>query len=154
MQTRTAAPNADAMRNAGLAAMALAAAASLLHWITTSSDTHSWSTDAVLALVAGTMLITLTIALAAGPWSARMTRTIALAGAAAALAIVLAFVLLAILEPTAASVDAGHAGHGAGGEGVSSTEVVRTAVEIGLVGVLLWLYRLTGRPGGIRPAAD
>jgi hypothetical protein len=144
MQTRIASTNADALRNATWAATALAAGASLLHWITTGTDTHSWSADAGLALVAGAGLMTLAIALAAGPWGPRRTRAIALGGAAATAAVILAFVLLVLLEPPVTAVDAGHAGHGAGGEGLSSTEVVRTAVEVGLVGVLLWLHRLAG----------
>lgn len=144
METRTASPTADALRNAAWAAMALAAGASLLHWITTSTDTHSWTVDAALSLVAGAGLMALAIAVAAGPWSARTTRAIAVIGAAATAAVVIAFVLLVLLEPPATAVDVVHAGHGAGGEALSSMEVVRTAVELALVGVLLWIHRLAG----------
>ena len=145
MQTRTASPTAQALRNAGWAAMALAASASLLHWITTSNDTHSWTADAALALVAGAGLMTLAIALAAGPRSAGAVRAIAVVGMAGTAAVLLAFVVLVLLEPPVTATVGGHAGHGAGGEGLSSTEVVRTALELGLVAVLLWLHRLAGR---------
>jgi hypothetical protein len=148
MPTRTASTTADALRNAGWAGAALAAGASVLHWITTSSDTHAWSADAALSLVAGAGLMTLAIALAAGPGSARTTRAVALVGAAGTAAVLLAFVLLVLLEPAATTTELGHAGHGAGDQGLSSVEVVRTAVELGLVGVLLWLHRLAG---GHRP---
>lgn len=154
MQTRTASTTADGLRNGVWAATALAAGASLLHWVTTSTDTHSWSADAALSLAAGAGLMTLAIALVAGPWSARTTRAIALIGAAGSAAVVLAFVLLVLLEPAVTITDGGHAGHGVADERLSSVEVVRTVVEVGLGGVLLWVHRLAGidRPE-ISPAA-
>lgn len=154
METRTERTNADAMRNAGWAAVALAAGGSLLHWITTSTDTHSWTADAGLSLVAGAGLMTLAIGLSAGPWRPRTTGWIAIVGAAYTTVVALAFVLLVLLEPAVPPLDSGHAGHGAGGAGLSSAEVVRTTIELGLVGVLVWLHRLSGRHGPeISPAA-
>jgi len=38
-------------------AAALAATASLLHWITTGTGTHDWAGDAVVSLVAGAALM-------------------------------------------------------------------------------------------------
>ena len=69
----TGAPHRWLARATWLAA-GLAAIASLLHWITTSTDTHSWTGDAVLSLVAGAGLMLLALTLAARSWGPRTAR--------------------------------------------------------------------------------
>lgn len=129
-------------------AAALAAAASLLHWITTGTVTHSWSGDAVVSLVAGAALMALAITLAAGPWGPRTTRTLYLVGAVGTAVVVMAVLLPVLSEVTSGHAGgAGHTGHdvggGDGGDGIVSAGVVRTAVELILVAVLVWMHRLT-----------
>lgn len=127
---------------------ALAAGASLLHWSTTGTDTHDWSGDAVVSLVAGAALMGLALLLAARPWSAETTRTICLIGAMGT-AVVLVFFLLPVLsEATSGHArQAGHGGHGmAGDDAAVSADVVRMTLEAVLIGVLVWLHRLTSRP--------
>lgn len=129
-------------------AAALAASGSLLHWITTSTDAHSWSGEAAVSLVAGAALMALAMLLAAGPWSARTTRTICLIGAVGTAVVLAAFLLPVLSELTSGHAgQAGHGGHGmAGEEAIGSAAVVRTTVEAILIGVLAWLHRLLGGP--------
>lgn len=130
-------------------AAALAAAASLLHWIGTNTDTHAWSGDAVVALVAGAGLMALAMVLVARPWSDAAARTIYLVGAAATAVVVMAFLLPLLSGLTTGHVDtSGHAGHDVGGgDWIATANVVRTTLEVALVGVLLWMHRRMGRPG-------
>lgn len=136
------------MAGATWLAAALAAGASLLHWLTTSTDTHDWSGDAVVSLVAGGALMALALLLAARPWSAETTRTICLIGAAGT-AVVLMFFLLPVLSEVTSGHprQASHDAHGmAGDDAAVSADVVRMTLEALLIGALAWLHRLTGRP--------
>jgi hypothetical protein len=128
-------------------ATALAAGASLLHWITTSTDTHSWSGEAVVSLIAGAGLMALAMVLAAGSLSVRIVRAVFLIGAVATAAVVVAFLLPLLSGVTSGHVDdAGHAGHAVGaGDEVAILDAVLIAVQVALIGVLLWMYRVTGR---------
>jgi hypothetical protein len=127
-------------------AAALSAGASLLHWITTSTDTHSWSGDAVVSLVAGAALMGLAIVLVARPWSVRAARTVNVVGGVGTALVVIAFILPVLSAATSGHAgDAGHAGHDVGGgEAVAAANAVRTVLEVALVGVLLWMHRMTG----------
>ena len=125
-------------------AAALSAGASLLHWITTRTDTHSWSGDAVLSLLAGAALMGLAIVLVARPWSAPTARTIYLAGALGTAVVVIAFLLPLLSGATSGhGGDAGHAGHDVGADDWTAVvTVMRTAAEGVLIGVLVWLHRM------------
>lgn len=129
-------------------AAALAAGASLLHWITTSTATHDWSGDAVVSLVAGAALMALALLLAARPWSAETSRTICLIGAVGTAVALVFFLLPELSEATSGHArQAVHDGHGmAGGDAAVSADVARMTLEAVLIGVLVWLLRLTGRP--------
>ena len=126
-------------------AAALSAGASLLHWIATSTDTHTWSSAAVVSLVAGAALMGLAILLTARPWSAPTARTIYLVGAVGTAVVVIAFLLPLLSEATSGHAgDVAHAGHDVGGgEAIAIVNVVRTAGEVALTGVLVWLHRMT-----------
>lgn len=128
-------------------AAALAAGASLLHWITTSTDTHSWSGEAVVALIAGAGLMALAMILAAGSLSARAARLVFLVGAVATAVVAVVFLLPFLSGLTSGHVeDAGHAGHAVGaGDEVAILDGVLIAVQVALIAVLLWMYRVTGR---------
>lgn len=128
-------------------AAALSAGSSLLHWLTTSTDTHSWSGDAAVSLVAGTGLMGLAMLLVARPWSAPTVRAISLLGAVGTAVVVIA-VLLPLLSGAASghAGTPGHVGHDVeGGETIAVVEVIRTTAEVALIGVLAWLHRATGR---------
>lgn len=146
MQTfaETAAPPGWLARATWVAAC-LAATASLLHWITTSTDTHSWSGDAVVSLVAGAGLMLLALTLAARPWGSRPARTISLAGAVGTAVVVIAFLLPVLSELTSGHAgEPGHVGHDVGGgEAIVAAAVIRTTLEVMLVGLLAWMHRRT-----------
>lgn len=128
-------------------AVALAATASLLHWITTSTDTHSWSGDAVVSLAAGAGLMLLALTLAARPWSTGTARTIYLAGAVGTAVVVVAVLLPVLSELTSGhAAGPGHAGHDVAGDPtIVAAAALRTTVEVILVGLLAWMHRLAGR---------
>jgi len=134
------------LRAATWSAAALAACASLLHWIATDGATHTWSADAAVSLVAGAGLMGLGILLVAAPWSARSARAAYLISATWAVVVVLAVVLPLLSGWTSGHAgDAGHAGHDVGGgEPLAIAGAIRTALEVALIGVLLWMYRMTG----------
>lgn len=138
---------AGALTSGTWVAAALSAGASLLHWITTSTDTHSWSGEAVVSLIAGAGLMALAMVLAAGSLSVRIVRAVFLIGAVATAAVVVAFLLPLLSGVTSGHVDdAGHAGHAVGaGDEVAILDAVLIAVQVALIGVLLWMYRVTGR---------
>ena len=142
----TGAPHRWLARATWLAA-GLAAIASLLHWITTSTDTHSWSGEAVVALIAGAGLMALAMILAAGSLSARAARLVFLVGAVATAVVAVVFLLPFLSGLTSGHVeDAGHAGHAVGaGDEVAILDGVLIAVQVALIAVLLWMYRVTGR---------
>lgn len=147
MQTRTdAGAPAERVPSAAWLAAGLASGASLLHWISTGSATHSWSAEAVVSLLAGAGLMGLALVLAARPWSLRQARAVYLIGALGTTVVLAAFVLpvaLALVLPQPSGT--GHGGHAAGGDGIAGIDGIRMAAEGALIGVLLWLYR---RPGG------
>jgi len=149
MQTRTEAGAAPtALSGATWLAAGLAAGASLLRWLGTDTDTHSWSSDALVSLVAGAGLMALAVALVAWRWGARTARSAYLIGAAGTATVVMAFLIpLALGQPPST----GHEGHGVqDGDGIAMVEWIRTLAELSLVGVLLWLYR---RSEGRGPAS-
>lgn len=129
-------------------AAAAAACASLLHWIGTTTDTHAWSIDAAVSLLAGAGLMALAITLAGRPLSIRMVRRVCLIGAVGTAVVVIAFLLPVLSEVTSGHAEqAEHAGHAlAGGEALIAAEVVRTTLELVLIGLLVWIHRATG-PG-------
>lgn len=126
-------------------AAALAAGASLSYWITTDTETHSWSGGAVLSLIAGAALMGLAMALMSRPWSAPTARTIYLFAAVGTAVMVIAALLPLLSGATSGhAAEAGHAVHDVGGgSDTSIVEVVRTAAEVALIGVLVWLHRMT-----------
>jgi hypothetical protein len=129
-------------------AAALAAGASLLHWIgTDNTDTHSWSGDALVSLVAGAALMGLAIVLVARPRSVRTARAVYLVGAVGTAVVVMAVLLPLLSGATSGHAgNAAHSGHDAGGaEGIASADAIRAALELVLIGVLAWMYRMTGR---------
>lgn len=136
-----------AMTSGTWVAVALSAGASLLHWIgtRTGTGTHNWSSDAVISLVAGAALMGLSILLVARPWSGRTARTLYLLGAMGTAVVVMAFLLPLLSGATsghAGEVD--HAGHPVeGGQAIAIVTVVRSAGEVALIGVLVWLHRMT-----------
>jgi peptidoglycan/LPS O-acetylase OafA/YrhL len=126
-------------------AAALAAGSSLSYWLTTDTDTHSWSADAVVSLVAGAALMGLAIALLAGRSSRRTTRATYLVGAAGT-AVMLLFLVVPLLQGQPPAE--GHAGHAMPAEEpMAAMGSVRIAAEAALIAVLLWLHRLSGRTG-------
>lgn len=134
-------------------AAALAAGASLSYWITTDTETHSWSGGAVLSLIAGAALMGLAMVLLSRPWSAPTARTIYLFAAVGTTAMVIAALLPLFSGATSGhAADAGHAGHDVGG-GLETAivEVARTAGQVALIGVLVWLHRTTA--SGAHPNA-
>jgi hypothetical protein len=137
-----------ALPGATWAAAALSASASLLHWIATDTDTHSWSADAVIGLIAGAGLMALAMALVARPWGARTTRALYLIGAVGTAVVVMAFLLPLLSGVTSGHVDnGGHAGHDVNGDGgIVTLDAARMSVQVALVGVLVWMHRVTGRP--------
>ena len=128
-------------------AAALAATASLLHWVTTSTDTHSWTGEAVVSLVAGAGLMLLALTLAARPWSIRTARTIYVAGAVGTAVVVVALLLPVLSELTSGHTSGpGHAGHDIGGDAATvAATIVRATLEVMLVGLLAWMHRLSAR---------
>jgi hypothetical protein len=142
----TGAPHRWLARATWLAA-ALAATASLLHWVTTSTDTHSWTGEAVVSLVAGAGLMLLALTLAARIWSTGTARTIYLAGAVGTALVVIALLLPVLSEATSGHTGGpGHVGHDVGEDEVMvAAAVARTTVEVTLVGLLAWMHRVSGR---------
>lgn len=140
-------PTAGALPIGAWVAAALAAGASLLHWITTSTETHSWSGEAVASLIAGVGLMALAMVLVAGPLSGRTARAMFLVGAVATAVVVVTFLLPLLSGVTSGHVDnPAHAGHDvAGGDEVAILDAALIAVQVALIGVLLWIYRRTGR---------
>lgn len=129
-------------------AAALSAAASLLHWLSTDTATHSWSGETVVALIAGAGLMALAMILVTGPWSGRTMRAVSLVGAVGTALVVMAFLLPILSGLTTGHVDSGgHSAHDAGGNaGIVTLEAALITVQVGLVGVLLWMYRVAARP--------
>ena len=129
-------------------AAALSAAASLLHWLSTDTDTHSWSGEAVIALIAGAGLMALAMILVTGPWSARSARAVYLVGAVGTAVVVMALLLPILSGLTSGHVETGgHAAHDGGGNGgIVTLDAVLITVQAGLVAVLLWMYRVAARP--------
>lgn len=130
---------------ASLVAAAVAAGASLLNWVGTTTDTHSWSSDAVISLLGGAGLMALAIALAGRPWSLRTLRTLCLVGAVGTAVALMAYLLPVLSELTSGHAEQGeHAGHTlAGSDALITAEVVRTAMEVILIGLLAWMHRVT-----------
>lgn len=124
---------------------ALAAGASVMHWIGTDTETHSWSTDAVISLVAGTALMALAILLVTGPWSVRTAQRIFLVGAIGTAIAVTAFVLPVLSAATSGHAEPNvHSGHEvSSGDPIAIVQTVRTGMELALIGVLVRLQRLT-----------
>jgi len=143
MQTLADRRDAQSLDGATWLAAALSAGASLLHWIATDSDTHNWSGDTVVSLVAGAALMALAIALMARPWNVRTARAMYLIGAVATAGVVIAFLLSLLLAQPSTP---GHVGHDVHGEHIATVDAIRTTVEVALIGVLLWKLRLTGQP--------
>lgn len=139
------APSGAATSGARVAAT-LAAGASLLHWVTIGTQTHSWSAVAAGSLLAGVALMGLALMLVALPWSAGAIRSISLLGAAGTAIVVVAFLLPALSSATSGHAgDAGHPGHEVADGAIALVDIIRTASEVALIGVLAWLYRTTGR---------
>lgn len=144
-RAETDAPSGAPTSGAWLAA-ALAAGASLLHWVNTGSDTHDWSATAAFSLLAGVVLMGLAMLLVARPWSASATRTISLLGVAGTALVVVAFLLPVLSTATSGHAsDAGHPRHEVADGAIAPVGIIRTAAEVALIGVMAWLYRTTAR---------
>jgi len=135
-------------------AAGLAAGASLLHWAAGEINTHQGSVAGVLLIVAAAAQVLLAMLLVLAPWSgagarrAGLERTVYGAGAALNAAIVLAMALPLVLATSANPHPSAHAM--AQAEGLVPLNIVGLAVEVILVGLLLWMVRLAGRPAPVR----
>lgn len=135
-------------------AAGLAAGASLLHWAAGENTTHQASVGSVLLIVAASAQVLLAMLLVLAPWRgagarrAGLERPVYVAGAALNTAIILVLALPLVLAPSADSHPSAHAM--AQAEGIGPLTIVALAMEVILVGLLLWMVRLAGRPAPVR----
>lgn len=135
-------------------AAGLAAGASLLHWAAGENNTHQGSVAGVLLIAAAAAQVLLAMLLVLAPWRgagarrAALERTVYVAGAALNTAIVLALALPLVVAPSADPHPSAHAM--AQAEGIGPLNIIALAVEVILVGLLLWMVRLAGRPAPVR----
>ena len=130
-------------------AAGLAAGASLLHWAVGENTTHQASVGSVLLIVTASAQVLLAMLLVLAPWRgagarrAGLERQVYVAGAALNTAIVLALALPLVMAPSADPHPSAHAM--AQVAGIGPLKIVALAIEVILVGLLLWMVRLAGR---------